>query len=98
MPWSAGAVCCFLALLAGGAAATELDRKREQERQQRDQRAVFEQGFTELARAEPVHIRDAQGAVRRSGGELALALADRRWTYFHDETARCLAGVIPTRS
>jgi hypothetical protein len=97
MPWFASGFCLCLIVLAGSAAATELDRQREQERLRQDQRVAYEQDFAELARLEPERIRDAGGAVRRSGGELALALADRRWTYFHDETSDCLVGVIPAR-
>ena len=102
MPWSGSGswlslTVLALMVLAGGAAATELDRLREQERVRQDRRVAYEHDLAELARIEPERIRDAAGGVQRSGGELALALADSRWTYFHDETSRCLVGVIPTR-
>src|SRR5262249_27921531 len=97
MPWSTGGICLALMVLAGSAAATELDRQREQERARQNQRVAYERDLAELARIEPERIHEAAGGVQRSGGELALALADRRWTYFHDETSHCLVGVIPVR-
>lgn len=84
-------------LLAGAAEATELDRLRALEESQKQQRALYERTFAELRRLEPERLRAESGRVIRHDGELELWLSQGRKTFFHNDDARCLQGLIPSR-
>jgi len=85
-------------LLALPARATELDRMREVEQAQREQRAVADAEFAALGRQEADRIRAEHGQVSRDGGELLLRLGNGRRTYFSNDESQCLEGVIPART
>jgi hypothetical protein len=99
-----GMVCCglvagTLVLLLGGTVwATELDRVREIDRTQEEQRAAIEAEFTDLSTREPDRIKRENGRVFRDGAELTLLLAGGRRTFFRDDESQCLEGVIPARN
>lgn len=82
---------------AGAAQATELDRMRELDEAQKQQRATYERAFTELRQAEPERLGAENGRVKRDGAELELWLSEGRKTFFRNDDSRCLQGLIPSR-
>ncbi len=93
-----GALIGILALLlARPAEATELDRMRELDEAQRQQRAFYERAFSELRQSEAERIGAEDGRVKRNGAELELWLSQGRKTFFRNDDSRCLQGLIPSR-